>query len=79
MPSSIFVNGEKCILVNIGGQALGLGGNGTAGRESSEQPLSLSGPNIIGTDGNVVSFQGVNWFGFEVAAVPLPAPSGFTP
>ena len=70
VPSSIFLNGEKCILVNIGGQALGVGINGTAGQESAEQPLSLSGPNIIGTDGNVVNFQGVNWFGFEVPTIP---------
>ena len=69
VPSSIFLNGEKCILVNVGGQALGLGTSGTAGQESAEQPLSLSGPNIIGTDGNVVNFQGVNWFGFEVPTV----------
>lgn len=49
---------------------MGLGINGTAGQESAEQPLSLSGPNIIGTDGNVVNFQGVNWFGFEVLTIP---------
>ena len=67
VPTSIFLNGEKCILVNVGGQTIGLNSNGTAGKESVEQPLSLSGPNIIGTDGNVVSFQGLNWFGFEVS------------
>ena len=69
VPSSIFLNGEKCILVNVGGQTVGLTSNGTAGKESVEQPLSLSGPNIIGTDGNVVNFQGLNWFGFEVSTL----------
>jgi hypothetical protein len=63
------LNGEKCILVNVGGQTVGLTSNGTAGKESVEQPLSLSGPNIIGTDGNVVNFHGLNWFGFEVSTV----------
>ena len=68
MPSAIFLNGEKCILLDVGGEALSLGDGvgGHAGKESAEQPLSLSGPNIIGTDGNVVNFHGLNWFGFEV-------------
>lgn len=69
MPSSIFLNGQKCILLNVGGQALSLSdsvGSG-ASKESVEQPLSLSGSQIIGTDGNVVNFHGLNWFGFEVS------------
>ena len=68
MPSAIFLNGQKCILLDVGGEALSLGDGvgGNAGKESTEQPLSLSGPNIIGTDGNVVDFHGLNWFGFEV-------------
>ena len=68
VPTSIFLNGEKCIILNVGGEALDLGDGvaGSAGKESAEEPLSLSGPNIIGTDGNVVNFDCLNWFGFEV-------------
>lgn len=73
VPASIFQNGQKCILVNVGGAAFGAAGSasGGGGAEAAETPIRLSGPNIIGVDGNILEFKGVNWFGFDVRSPHL--------
>ena len=68
-PQSIFQNGKKCILVNVGGAAFPTAaGTGDGGAEAAEQPIRLLGPQIIGVDGNALQLKGVNWFGFDVSA-----------
>ena len=72
VPKAVFQNGRKCTLVNVGGAAFGagdaaMGSSGKGGVEAAEQPISVSGPNIIGVDGNAVALKGVNWFGFDVS------------
>ena len=70
VPTAVFQNGRKCMLVNVGGAAFvnakspAAGGGGT---ERAETPVRLSGPNIIGVDGNVLAMKGLNWFGFDVS------------
>ena len=67
-PQSIFQNGRKCILVNVGGAAFPTAaGTGGGGAEAAESPIRLLGPQIIGVDGNVLQLKGVNWFGFDVS------------
>jgi hypothetical protein len=66
-PQSVFQNGRKCILVNVGGAAFPTAaGSGDGGAEAAEKPVRLLGPQIIGVDGNALQLKGVNWFGFDV-------------
>ncbi len=69
VPKAVFQNGRKCTLVNVGGAAFGtsMSSSGGGGVEAAEQPISVSGPNIIGVDGKAVALKGVNWFGFDVS------------
>ena len=67
VPTSVFQNGEKCILVNVGGAAFPSSpSDGGTSTEAAEKPIRLSGPNIIGVDGNALAMKGINWFGFDV-------------
>lgn len=69
VPSAIFQNGQKCVLVNIAGAAFASAAaapEAALGAEAGETAVRVLGNNIIGVDGNVLQMRGVNWFGFDV-------------
>lgn len=69
LPTAVYQNDRKCILVRNGLSASAFDVQrtpfGSTGRP--ETPMRLSGPNIIGVDGEVLAMKGLNWFGFDVS------------
>ena len=63
MPLHVYQNGKKCIGLALGGAAFP---SFTFFGSVAKTPISVSGPNIIGVDGQPLAMKGVNWFGFDV-------------
>lgn len=69
LPTEVYQNNRKCILVRNGLSASAFDEQRTPFESTGRpvRPIKLSGPNIIGVDGEVLAMKGINWFGFDVS------------
>ena len=67
-PQAVFLQGRQCLFtltVNVTNETPFIPIDTSQLIESAPQPISIDGINLIGTDGEVVTLKGANWFGFE--------------
>ena len=67
-PQAVFLQGRQCDLtltVNVTNETPVIPVDTSQLIESSPQPVSIDGINILGVDGEVLTLKGANWFGFE--------------
>ena len=67
-PQAVFLQGRQCDLtltVNVTNETPVIPVDTSQLIESSPQPVSIDGINILGVDGEILTLKGANWFGFE--------------